>query len=155
MANAEPISALPAQVTALATDIYPMLDTTDSITKKTTLAQIQAYVIGGTANNVTTGTATLAPFNSYLANSGSLTTFALPTTGCPFGSVITIIGWGAGGWMISQSSGQNIREGNVASTTGVTGNVQSGNQYDCAILYCTVANTSWTLYGVQGNLIFN
>lgn len=155
MANAEPISALPAQTTPLATDTYPMLDTTSSTTKKTTLAQIQAYVIGGTANNVTTGSATLAPFNSYLANAATLTTFALPTSGCAFGSTIIIVGAGAGGWKISQAAGQSLREGNVASTTGATGFVQSGNQFNCAILYCTVANTSWTLFGVQGNLTFN
>ncbi len=88
----------------------------------------------------------------YVANNGSLVTLTLPATAA-FGTAITVIGKGAGGWSIAQNSGQNIQVGSVSSTVGAGGSVASSNRFDSIELICTTANVTWTIMGgPQGNL---
>lgn len=90
--------------------------------------------------------------NGYITNNVSLVTISLPAVAA-VGDAFAIIGQGAGGWKISQSSGQQIHQGHSATTSGASGSLSSTNQYDSINLICTVANTVWTSFGApQGNL---
>ena len=63
---------------------------------------------------------------------------------------IHLVGYGAGGWKISQASGQQINYNATQSTLGATGFVSSSNRYDCVSIICVVANTIWTVLGGTG-----
>ncbi len=90
--------------------------------------------------------------SGYVANNAGLVTFTLPATAA-FGTAISIIGKGAGGWSIAQNALQVIQVGSSASTAGVPGSVSSTNQFDSIDLICTTANLVWTtLGGPQGVL---
>ncbi|CAK0756047.1 conserved hypothetical protein [Gammaproteobacteria bacterium] len=84
--------------------------------------------------------------NGYVANNAALVTITLPATAA-FGTVISVIGKGAGGWLLAQNALQNIQIGSVSSTVGVGGSVASSNRYDSLDLICTTANTIWTIQG--------
>ena len=87
----------------------------------------------------------------YMANNGaSLVTFQLPTVAA-FGTEIEVAGFSAGGWAITQNTGQSINFG-ALSTTVTTGSLASTNQNDYVKLLCTVANTSWNVIGSIGNI---
>ncbi len=101
---------------------------------------------------VTGVSATMSADNGYVTNNAGLVTLTLPTTAA-FGTVINIVGKGAGGWQVAQGAGQQIHIGSSASTVGATGYIASTNQYDSIELLCTTANTTWTvLGGPQGNI---
>jgi hypothetical protein len=87
----------------------------------------------------------------YIANNVALVTLTLPTTSA-VGSVIEVVGKGAGGWRISQNASELIHFGNVNSTTGTGGYLQSTLTYDAIRIVCTVADTEWTVLSVQGNI---
>jgi len=95
---------------------------------------------------VTTTSQAATADNGYVTNNAGLVTVTLPATAA-FGTAISIIGKGAGGWSIAQNSGQNIQVGSVSSTVGVGGSVASSNQFDSIDLLCTTANTTWTVQG--------
>lgn len=95
---------------------------------------------------VTTTSQSMAFNNGYIVNNAGLVTLTLPVLS-PVGSVISLIGKGAGGWSIAQNAGQIIHVGASPSTIGVGGSVSSANQYDSIRLVCTVANTAWTTEG--------
>ena len=95
---------------------------------------------------VTGTTQAMAADNGYVANNGALVVFTLPTTAA-FGTVINLVGKGAGGWRIDQNSGQNIQVGSVSSTVGTGGSVASTNRFDSLELLCTTADTTWTVLG--------
>lgn len=106
---------------------------------------------GGLAFSVISGTsATLAVGNAYSTDNASLVTLTLPTSAI-VGDIIEISGRGAGGWKVAQNSGQTIRLGSAASTTGVTGSLDSANRYDVVTLRCIVANTDFTVVSKIGS----
>lgn len=97
--------------------------------------------------NVVTGTSqSMTTNNGYIVNSATLCTLSLPSTSS-VGDRVTILGEGAGGWTISQASGQQIHIGSTASTSGTGGSVSSSNQWDTLNMICIVANTIWTTLG--------
>lgn len=101
---------------------------------------------------VTGTTQVMAADNGYVASNAGLVTLTLPATAA-FGTIINIVGKGAGGWKIAQNAGQNIQLGSTSSTVGATGYIESTNRYDSIELLCTTANTTWTvLGGPQGNI---
>jgi hypothetical protein len=103
-------------------------------------------------NEITGTTQTMAADQGYVTNNAGLVTLTLPTTAA-FGTVINIVGKGAGGWKVAQNAGQNIQLGSSSSTVGVAGYIQSTNQFDSIDLLCTTANTTWTVIGgPQGNI---
>lgn len=103
-------------------------------------------------NEITGASQTMAPDQGYVTNNAGLVTLTLPTVAA-FGTVINIVGKGAGGWRIAQGAGQQVQVGSIASTVGAGGYVESTNQYDSIELLCTTANTTWTcLGGPQGNI---
>lgn len=101
---------------------------------------------------VTGVTQAMAINSGYIASNVALVTLTLPTTSA-VGSVIYLVGKGAGGWAVAQNAGQTIHIGSSASTVGVGGSLASTNRYDSVQLVCTVADTEWTtLGGGQGAL---
>jgi hypothetical protein len=104
-----------------------------------------------TWSEITDTTKTIVINYGYIANNGSQVVFTLPSTAA-VGSVIRIVGKGAGGWKIEQNASQYIRVAGSVSTTGITGYVSSSAQYDCIELVCTVANVEFTTMSSMGNL---
>lgn len=95
---------------------------------------------------VTAASATMSADNGYIANRGSLVTLTLPASSS-VGTTMSIVGQGAGGWLIAQGAGQQIQVGSSASTSGAGGSVASTNRYDSINLICITANTTWVTQG--------
>lgn len=86
---------------------------------------------------------------SYSANNAGLVTLNMPATAA-FGDVFEVAGQGAGGWLLQAAGGQTINLG--SSPTSVAGSLASTNRYDAVKLVCTVANTTFNVVSVIGNL---
>ncbi len=99
----------------------------------------------------TTTSRTAAVNEAIVCNNAGLVTVTLPDTAA-FGSILRIVGKGAGGWRLAQNASENIRFGSSVTTTGVGGRLDSTNQYDAIELVCTVANTTWTVISSIGNI---
>jgi hypothetical protein len=95
---------------------------------------------------VTGTTQAMTADSGWVTNNGALVTLTLPATAA-FGTAISVIGKGAGGWQIAQNAGQNIQVGDFSSTVGAGGFIASTNRYDSIDLICTTANTTWTVLG--------
>jgi hypothetical protein len=114
-----------------------------------------AITISGTGGGmswteVTGASQSMSPDNGYIANNAGLVTLTLPVTAA-IGTAISVIGKGAGGWLIAQNVNQSIRFGSSTTTVGVGGSLASTQSADSINLICTTANTVWTvLGGVQG-----
>lgn len=101
----------------------------------------------GTGFTLVTGTSqAMVADSGYVTNNAGLVTLTLPATAA-FGSAQTIVGLGAGGWLIAQNSGQRIQVGNQTTTTGTGGSLASTNRYDSIDILCVVANTTWVAWG--------
>ena len=124
-----------------------MINSTDQLTTASSTQVIYPTI------NVTSGSVTLIPGYMYTMNNGTLVTATLPTT-VSVGTKISVYGNGAGGWKIAQSSGQQIHSTATSTTSGATGSLSSGGQYDCVELICTVANTTWSINSFVGTLSF-
>jgi len=90
--------------------------------------------------------------NGYTANNAGLVTLTLPSTAA-YGTSISVLGKGAGGWLIAQNAGQSIRLGSSTTTIGITGSLASTNAGDSINLICTTANTVWTVQGAPQGII--
>lgn len=113
-------------------------------------AILLGVVNAGVAVATITGSSqTLAINTSYTANGASLITFALPAVS-PVGSVIEIVGAGAGMWAISQAAGQSVYNGATSTTVGVSGSITATTQYSSLIMKCVVADTTWSVVGRSG-----
>lgn len=122
--------------------------TTDASTDTITIAASA----GGIAWTEVTGTSqTAAVNNGYVLNNAGLVTLTLPTTAA-VGNIVSVVGKGAGGWRIAQSSGQQIHFGNQDTTSGAGGRLDSVNKYDSIELICTVANNEFTVCSSIGNI---
>jgi hypothetical protein len=106
---------------------------------------------GLTWTDVTGTTQAMAVNNGYTANNAGLVTLTLPAAAV-YGSLIAVVGKGAGGWTIAQNSGQTIHFGATNTTSGATGTLSSTKQYDVVFLLCTVLNTDFTVIDSIGNL---
>lgn len=96
-------------------------------------------------NHITGLTANMAADAGYVADNASQVSLLLPATAA-FGSIIYIVGLGAGGFIINQSASQSIRLSGSVTTTGAGGSL-AGNQGDSLTLVCTVANTNFNVLG--------
>jgi len=132
---------------------------------------VPAAILAGTGINVTNGAGTITIAASlsvawvdvtgttqamvvetgYIADNAGLVTMTLPVTAAQ-GTLISVAGNGAGGWLIAQNASQNIKFGNVSTTTGVGGSLASTNRYDQIDILCTVANTTWVARSSIGSL---
>lgn len=109
----------------------------------------------GVANNfvIVTGTSQSMLSNTrYRSNNSSLVTLTLPSISNP-GDLLSISGMGTGGFKIAQNSGNQIFLGTSSTTLGITGSLQSTNQYDSIWLECLTTNANWAALGApQGNI---
>lgn len=107
---------------------------------------------GGISWTEVTGTSQAAAVNNgYITNNAGLVTVTIPTTAA-VGSVVRVVGKGAGGWRIAQNASEIIHFGVFNTTTGTGGRLDSVNRYDAVELVCTVADTEWTVVSSQGNI---
>lgn len=94
---------------------------------------------------------------ALIPNTGHIVTGGTPALSLPassaLGDQIIIILDGGTSWTITQGLGQRVRVGNVVSTSGVSGSVNSESAGDSITMTCTTANTAWTATSVQGNLL--
>lgn len=97
-------------------------------------------------------TQTPAANSGYVATNTSTVTFSLPTTGITAGSIISVIGFGSGGWTVTQQAGQSIAFGNMTTTIGTGGSLSSTYQTDAITLICVTDNTAFTTLNAVGNL---
>lgn len=98
-----------------------------------------------------TGPTTMAVDNGYIANNAAAVQLLLPATAAE-GSILSIVGKGAGGWVIQQNSGQTIHFLGLNTTTGAGGGLVSTTQYDAVGLICITANTDWAVIDSEGNI---
>ena len=90
--------------------------------------------------------------HGYINAGAPLTTFVMPTVAA-VGTVIAIIGEGAGLFQITQNAGQNIQYGRLSSTVGVGGSVKASHRYDTIHLICRVENITFAVTSAVG--VFN
>lgn len=106
---------------------------------------------GITWTEVTGTTQSMAVDNAYIANNASQVVFTLPSTAA-VGKVVRVSGKGAGGWKIAQNASGIIHFGNIDTTTGVGGYIQSTHKRDSVELVCVVANNEWNVVSSMGNI---
>ena len=146
------IAGLIAETSIADDDYVAIYDTSASANRKMTKANFVAGIGGGITWAEVTGTSQSASINSgYIANNASLVTITLPTT-APVGSVLQVVGSGAGGWKVAQNSGQSIVYGDVSSTVGTSGYIASVYHRDCIELICTVENTEFQVISWVGTV---
>ena len=100
---------------------------------------------------VTSTTQTAAVGTGYITNSVGIVTVTLPATAA-VGKSVRIAGKGSGGWRVAQNAGQVIRFGNMSTTSGISGRLDSTNRYDTLELICITANTEWIVTSSVGNI---
>lgn len=104
---------------------------------------------------VTTSPQSLAINTGYIINKIGPCILTLPSI-CPVGSIIKIQGKGPGQWRVAQNPGQQILFGNVSTTVGITGYIESTFATDNVSLLCTVADTEFIVnVPPQGNLTYS
>ena len=102
----------------------------------------------GIAWTEVTGTSQSASAHAgYITNNAALVTVTLPTPAV--GSVVEIVGLGAGGWKAQCGSTHTIRMGTVVSAG--TGYAASTNQYDC-VKIVGVSATAWLIVSAVGTI---
>lgn len=101
--------------------------------------------------NVTATTQAMAVNTVYGANNAALVTLTLPATAAQ-GDTLQLVGVGAGGWRVAQAAGQQVHFGNLSSTVGATGRLDSTHPRDSIELICIVANTTWQVVTSIGNI---
>lgn len=102
--------------------------------------------------SVITGTSQAAQINSgYVVNSATLSTITLPATAA-VGSLLEVVGVGAGGWRVAQGAGQQIIFGSISNTAGTGGQLNSTHQRDCIRLVNIVPDTTWQVVSSVGNI---
>lgn len=121
-----------------------------SITNGANSITISAGGIIGWVEETTTAR-TLTVNQGVIANNASLVVLTLPTTAA-VGSVIRIVGKGAGLWKLAQVASSVIHYGSQTTTVGTGGYLLANNQYDAIEIVCTVANTTWTEISGSGSL---
>lgn len=147
------ISALTNYVTPLDADVFAIVDTANTTTKKISWATIKSFLIGSGKTTEVTGTsASMAINKQYIANNAAVVTLTLPTTAA-VGDMVEIIGEGAGGWLLAQNASQVIYYGNVSTTVGTGGKIESTHRRNCLKLVCVTANTDWQVVHAVGTLI--
>lgn len=117
-----------------------------SITPGSNSISIAATGTAGIAWANISGTTQAAAVNTgYVVGNAAQTTITLPVTAA-LGSIVTIQGKGAGGWILAAGTGQTIQVGQTASTTA--GSVTSAAAFDSISVVCITANTTWATISV-------
>jgi len=99
------------------------------------------------------GTSQVGAVNTiYIPHNAALTTISLPTTATA-GALFSIVGEGAGGWRISQNTGQIIVAVGATTTAGSSGSISSTNA-NCTVTLRYTNTNKWTISASQGTLTF-
>jgi hypothetical protein len=102
-----------------------------------------------------TGTSATATTGTIITNNASRVTITLPlNANSQIDDEISVLGKGAGGWKVAQPESGTIIHHLTTSTTGTSGYVQSGAQYDTVTLKKIAAN-EWTVTNYRGTLTVN
>jgi hypothetical protein len=101
----------------------------------------------------TTTSRTAAVNTGIICNNAGLVTITLPSV-APLGSIVALVGKGAGLWKVGQPASAQIQFGDQVTTNGTGGSLQAINQYDCVELICITANTTWAVRSSMGNITF-
>ena len=98
-----------------------------------------------------TGTSQAMAVNTtYIADNAAQVAFTLPATAAQ-GSIIKVIGNGAGGWTIGQNANQVIKSNGLTTTTGTGGSLSSTNRFNTVEIFATVGGASTTWVVAEGN----
>jgi|SRR5579859_3673560 len=87
----------------------------------------------------------------YIANGIGTLQFLLPAVSV-LGDIVRVAGITAAGWQITQAAGQQIQYGNLLTTAGAGGSLNSTATGDGVELVCVVANTAWIVLSGVGNI---
>jgi len=99
------------------------------------------------------GTSQVGAVNTiYIPHNAALTTISLPATATA-GALFSIVGEGAGGWRISQNTGQIIVAVGATTTSGSSGSISSTNA-NCTVTLRYTNTNKWTISASQGTLTF-
>lgn len=101
--------------------------------------------------NDTSGTTqVMSAGNGYICSNPAQVSLSLPAVSA-VGDLIAVQDSGAGGWIITQSAGQQIFGNATQTTLGASGTLMSSQNYDVVYLICVVANTKWVYNSGFGN----
>src|SRR5882757_169904 len=114
-------------------------------------ASITANVTGGGFgwSEVTGTSQAMTINNAYIANNAGLVTLTIPAT-LAIGDSFSVVGKGAGGWLVQANAGQTIYMGN--QTSSVAGSISSSNRRNCVLFSCITANTEVEVRNSIGNI---
>jgi hypothetical protein len=117
------------------------------------LRGVQIAASGGATSGWTyvTGDTQMLANVSYIVNKSSLCLMTLPPTAL-VGDSVRLTGMNLGLWRVVQNSNGQIHFGNVNTTVGVSGYLQSTDARDSIELVCVVANNEWNVAGAVGNI---
>jgi hypothetical protein len=131
-------------------------DIAGTTSNKITISSLATYLssvlpISGLTWSVVNMNQNIVIQNGYIANSGSLITFTLPTT-ANAGDTFRILGRGSGGWRVNQNAGQTINLGGQPTTTGASGYCASTHARDCIEVVCVTTDTDFEIVSSIGNI---
>lgn len=107
---------------------------------------------GGLTWTAISANQTLSVNNGYICVSpGGALSLALPAVAA-VGSEIEVTLDGATSWTVTQGAGQQIRLGNVQTTSGAGGSLASTAQGNTIRMVCSVANNKWNILSSIGNI---
>lgn len=114
-----------------------------------------AAIGGGISWQTTSTNIANIPVNSGYAciSPGGALTLGLPTT-AGVGSIVEVTLAGATSWQVTQAAGQSIRIGSNVTTTGAGGSLTSTAQGDSIKLLCVVANLTFQVLSLVGNITY-
>ena len=110
-------------------------------------AAILAWIAIGASQNLATNV-------GYICNAGGALSLALPATSA-VGKQISVTLAGSTSWKITQAAGQQIQIGSNTTTAGATGYISSNLIGDTVTMICKVANTTWQVINMVGNINYN
>lgn len=107
---------------------------------------------GGMTWSVITAGQSIVVNNGYILNGTSgFISMTLPVTSS-VGDLFEIVGIGTDAWSVQQNSGQKIIFGEIETTVGAGGAIESTHERDCLRAVCIVANTTWQVISSMGTI---
>jgi len=106
---------------------------------------------GITWSVVTANRGLTANTGTFAAPSSGILGLTLPTSGSDIGSSIRVSGV-SGGWRIGQGAGQQVFFGNLNTTLGTGGYLESTDPKDTVELVCWNSDTRWNIISSIGNI---
>lgn len=114
----------------------------------------QPMFSGSMAMVTVTSDATIQANYAYNVDGGALVILTLPTQ-AQEGDTFAVVRTGAFNWRIAQNAGQTIIFGDIATTPGVTGYLESTAVGDAIQVVCTTQNSEWAVCpGSIGNITY-